>query len=49
MIKVLPKIMAVFIKRSKNYDDINGTSNNNIFTSFGLDYKYLDDGHDIEN
>ena len=25
----------------------NGTSQNNIFKSFGLDYRYLDDGHDI--
>lgn len=32
----------------KELRDTNGTSNNNIFTSFGLDYKYLDDGHDIE-
>lgn len=25
-----------------------GTSSRNMFTAFGLDYKYLEDGHDIE-
>ena len=32
----------------KELRDTNGTSTNNIFTSFGIDDRYLDDGHDIE-
>ena len=35
-------------KSLKNLRETNGESTNNIFKSFGLDYKYLDDGHDIE-
>ena len=31
----------------KELRQTNGTSQNNIFKSFGLDYRYLDDGHDI--
>lgn len=34
-------------KTLKELRESNGTSKNNIFKSFGLDYKYLDDGHDI--
>ena len=32
----------------KELRDTNGTAKNNIFKSFNLDYKYLNDGHDIE-
>lgn len=35
-------------KSLKNLRDTNGQSTNNIFKSFGLDYRYLDDGHDIK-
>ena len=35
-------------KTLKELRDTNGESNNNIFKSFGLEYKYIDDGHDIE-
>lgn len=35
-------------KNLKELRESNGTCQNNIFTSFGLDYRYLDDGHDIE-
>lgn len=34
-------------KTLKILRETNGESSNNIFKSFGLDYKYLDDGHDI--
>lgn len=34
-------------KTLKELRRTNGESPNNIFKSFGLDYKYLDDGHDI--
>lgn len=32
----------------KKLRQTNGESSNNIFKSFGLDYRYLDDGHDIQ-
>ena len=35
-------------KTLKTLRDTNGESENNVFKSFGLDYKYLADGHDIE-
>lgn len=35
-------------KNLKELRETNGTSSNNMFKSFGLDYKYLDDGHDIK-
>lgn len=35
-------------KTLKKLRQTNGESTNNIFKSFGLDYKYLDDGHDIK-
>lgn len=35
-------------KTLKELRETNGESSNNIFKSFGLDYRYLDDGHDIE-
>ena len=35
-------------KTLKELRETNGTSSNNIFKSFGLDYRYLDDGHDIQ-
>lgn len=35
-------------KTLKELRETNGKSQNNIFKSFGLDYKYLDDGHDIK-
>ena len=31
----------------KDLRESNGTSANNIFTAFGLEYKYLEDGHDV--
>ena len=34
-------------KTLKELRESNGQSSNNIFKSFGLDYKYLEDGHDI--
>ena len=35
-------------KNLKELRETNGESKNNLFKSFGLDYKYLDDGHNIE-
>ena len=35
-------------KTLKELRETNGNSTNNIFKSFGLDYKYLDEGHDVE-
>lgn len=35
-------------KTLKELRETNGESNNNIFKSFGLKYKYLEDGHDLE-
>lgn len=35
-------------KTLKKLRETNGESSNNIFKAFGLDYKYLDDGHDIQ-
>lgn len=35
-------------KTLKELRETNGESSNNLFKSFGLDYKYLDDGHDIQ-
>lgn len=35
-------------KTLKELRETNGESSNNIFKSFGLDYRYLDDGHDIQ-
>jgi len=35
-------------KSLKELRETNGKSINNIFKSFGLDYRYLDDGHDIQ-
>ena len=35
-------------KTLKALRESNGESENNIFKGFGLDYKYLEDGHDIE-
>lgn len=34
-------------KNLKELRETNGKSENNMFKSFGLDYKYLDNGHDI--
>ena len=34
-------------KTLKKLRESNGMTENNIFKSFGLDYKYLEDGHDI--
>jgi len=34
-------------KSLKDLRETNGESDNNIFRSFGLDYRYLEDGHDI--
>ncbi len=34
-------------KTLKELRNTNGESPNNVFKSFGLDYKYLEDGHDI--
>lgn len=35
-------------KNLKELRETNGESKNNIFKSFGLDYRYLDDGHDLK-
>lgn len=35
-------------KSLKELRETNGKSTNNIFKSFGLDYRYLEDGHDIQ-
>lgn len=35
-------------KTLKKLRETNGTSPENMFTAFGLEYKYLEDGHDIE-
>ena len=35
-------------KNLKELRETKGTSSNNMFKAFGLDYKYLDDGHDIK-
>lgn len=35
-------------KNLKELRETNGKSENNVFKTFGLDYKYLDDGHDIK-
>ena len=35
-------------KSLKELRETNGEATNNIFKSFGLDYKYLEDGHDIQ-
>lgn len=35
-------------KSLKALRETNGESSNNIFKSFGLDYRYLEDGHNIE-
>lgn len=35
-------------KNLKELRDSNGTSSNNMFKAFGLEYKYLDDGHNIK-
>lgn len=35
-------------KSLKELRESNGQCDNNIFTAFGLDYRYLEDGHDIE-
>lgn len=35
-------------KTLKALRESNGESTNNIFKGFGLDYKYLEDGHDVE-
>lgn len=34
-------------KSLKALRESNGTSQNNIFKAFGLDYRYLEDGHDV--
>lgn len=36
-------------KTLKELRETNGESSNNIFKAFGLDYRYLDDGHDIQS
>ena len=36
-------------KTLRELRESNGTSTNNMFKAFGLDYKYLDDGHNIED
>lgn len=35
-------------KNLKELRETNGASENNLFKAFGLDYRYLEDGHDIE-
>lgn len=35
-------------KNLKELGETNGKSSNNMFKAFGLDYKYLEDGHDIK-
>lgn len=35
-------------KSLKELRESNGESSNNIFKAFGLDYRYLEDGHDVE-
>lgn len=35
-------------KNLKELRESNGKSENNMFKAFGLDYKYLDDGHDLK-
>lgn len=35
-------------KTLKKLRDTNGNAEDNLFKSFGLEYRYLDDGHDIE-
>ena len=35
-------------KTLKELRQTNGESSNNIFKSFGLDYRYLEDGHDVQ-
>lgn len=35
-------------KNLKELRETNGTSSNNMFKAFGLDYKYLENGHDIK-
>ena len=35
-------------KTLKELRETNGESKNNLFKAFGLDYKYLDDGHDLK-
>lgn len=35
-------------KSLRELRETNGESTNNIFKSFGLDYRYLEDGHDIQ-
>ena len=35
-------------KSLRQLRETNGESTNNIFKSFGLDYRYLEDGHDIQ-
>lgn len=35
-------------KNLKELRETNGKSSNNMFKAFGLDYKYLEDGHDIK-
>ena len=35
-------------KTLKNLRESNGNAENNIFKSFGLDYRYLEDGHDTQ-
>lgn len=35
-------------KNLKELRETNGTSSNNMFKAFGLDYKYLDDGHNLK-
>ena len=34
-------------KNLRELRESNGTSKNNLFSSFGLEYHYLDDGHDV--
>lgn len=46
MIKVLLKTMVVY-KNLKELRESNGNCTNNIFKSFGLEYHYLEDGHDL--
>ena len=35
-------------KTLKELRETNGESKNNLFRAFGLDYRYLDDGHDLK-
>ena len=35
-------------KSLKDLRETNGETSNNIFKSFGLDYRYLDDGHNVQ-